>query len=197
MAFIVAPWAQPRSVSSVLVVPPAEEPLTLDEAKLRAGLYWVSPDPRDDMMKEFIAAARQQVEQDTGLALLMQTREITVAPLAAVDVLPLPTQALPLISITDLDGNPIDPATYTVQPDTWTVRWNTPITAGVRIVSGWETAGALKQDAPLLYQAVALLTAHFATLGRDLASVGHGPSMAITPYGYDEAIGPYRLVWMA
>src|SRR5258705_9577128 len=84
VTFIQPPfWAQgPRAYAvaphavSVLVTPPALEPLTLDQGKLRAGLDWVAGDPRDALMTGFIQAARSQVEQDTGLALLTQTRDV-------------------------------------------------------------------------------------------------------------------------
>jgi hypothetical protein len=42
-----------------------------------------------------------------------------------------------------------------------------------------------------LVQAVGLLTAHYATLGRDLALSG---TMTPVPMGYEEAIAPYRLI---
>src|SRR5262245_24487473 len=101
-AFVRAPWASPQSCYSVLIAGPTEEPITLDEAKLRAGLDWEPGDPRDALMQGFIAAARNQVEQDTGLALLTQTREVTVLVPPGGGVVPLPMQALPLQAITDL-----------------------------------------------------------------------------------------------
>ena len=200
--FVRAPWRQPQIVSSVLVDGPAVEPLTLDEAKARAGLYWVSPDPRDDLMTAFIKAARQQVEQDTGLALLTQTRAVTFtwnsglwgdAPSTPYQY-PLPMQALPLQSIVDADGNPVDPATYTVNPSSWTLTWGYPTSRPFTIVSGWPSVDALKAEAPLLYHAVGLLTAHYATVGRDLATTG--TIITHTILGYEDAIAPYRLIWV-
>jgi uncharacterized phiE125 gp8 family phage protein len=91
--FVDVPWRSPQSVSSVLIDGPTEEPLTLDEAKLRAGLDWAPGDPRDALMTGFIAAARSLVEQRTGLALLTQTREITITTTDL--VMPIPWQALP------------------------------------------------------------------------------------------------------
>jgi uncharacterized phiE125 gp8 family phage protein len=199
-AFIAAPWYLPP-VTSVLVVAPTEEPLTLDEGKLRAGLTWASGDPRDDLMNGFIAAARAQVEFDTGLALLTQTRAITfyggVGWATDSGVVPLPMQALPLQSLTDPDGNPVPLSRFRdgfrrrvaalqvddFQSGTWT------------IVSGWPDAAALRAEAPLLVQAVGLLVAHYATVGRDLTIVG--TIVATTPQGYDACINPYRLVTLA
>lgn len=177
-AFLRAPWALPAGVSSILVEPPAVEPLTLDEAKLRAGLDWPSGDPRDALMLGFIKAARQKVEADTGLALLEQTRRVTIAAYAG-DVWPMPAQTIPTVSITPeppaLVGGVLDAdhsGTYTV-------------------VAGWPDVDALNAEAPLLVHAVGLLVAHLATLGRDVASFDEP---YLIPLGYEEAIAPYRSV---
>jgi hypothetical protein len=180
--FVSTPWQSPLSVSSVLVEGPTEEPFTLDEAKLLAGLDWDAGDPRDDLMSGFIAAARSQVEQDTGLALLTQTRTVTItAPYGG--AVPLPVQALPVQSITDPTGSDVIGAPPSV------------LTAGTwLIVSGWPDAATLQAEAPLLRHAVGLLIAHYATLGRDLATID--AAVVTIPYGYAEAIAPYQLVWV-
>jgi hypothetical protein len=140
-------------VSSVLVDGPAFEPLTLEEAKLRAGLDWPAGDPRDALMDSFIKAARQKVEQDTGLALAEQTRLVPRG-------------------------------------------WSFPeATSGTYlVVAGWPTAAALQAEAPLLVQAVGLLVAHLATLGRDLATLDEP---FVVPLGYEELIQPFRIGWLA
>jgi len=195
--FIEAPWYLPP-VSSVLLLAPTEEPLTLAQGKLRAGLDWPAGDPRDDLMNDFIAAARAKVELDTGLALLTQTRGITFHESAAWDAtsgwLPLPMQALPLQSLTDPSGVPVTFATgyeqrravvrvASVAPGQWTA------------VAGWLDAASLRAEAPALVQAVGLLVAHFATVGRDAVIVGTIASA--NPVGYDDLINPYRLVTLA
>jgi hypothetical protein len=38
------------------------------------------------------------------------------------------------------------------------------------------------------------MTAHYATVGRDVVDVG---STSVVPYGYEEAIAPYRLETLA
>lgn len=198
-AFIGAPWYMPPVVSA-LKVAPTEEPLTLEQGKLRAGLDWPPGDPRDDLMKAFIAAARAKVELDTGLALLTQTRAITftegVSWANDSGVVPLPMQALPLQSLTDPSGVPFAaflsgfaqrlPAVYFAsgfQSGTWLA------------VAGWKDAPTLLAEAPLLVQAVGLLVAHYATVGRDLSIVG--TSVVTTPMGYDDCVDPYRLVTLA
>src|SRR5436190_19232784 len=107
MPFIQPPfWAReglggrpiaPHAVS-VLVTPPSVEPLTLDDAKLRANLDWVAGDPRDALMSGFIAAARSKVEQDTGLALLTQTRDVYLDAVQG-RTIDLPSQSRPLQSV--------------------------------------------------------------------------------------------------
>jgi len=201
-AFVDAPWYLPP-VSSVLVVPPTVEPLTLAEAKLRAGLDWATGDPRDALMTGFIAAARQQVEMDTGLALLTQTRAITFHATGVVDatdcgILPLPMQSLPLQSLTDPDGNPFDPLRYAsgYQHRLSAVQFYDGWQSGTWMaVAGWPDVDALKADAPLLVHAVGLLVAHYATVGRDLSIVG--TIVADTPMAYKAAINPFCLVTLA
>lgn len=191
-------------VVSVVVTPPALEPLTLDEGKARAGLNWPDGDPRDDQMRGFIAAARQQVERDTGLALLTQTRDIYLDTIGGY-ALDLPSQARPLQSVTsvkwtDTAGavNTFDPASYVVDLGDARIGlalgavWPTDLRPFqpfvVRVVSGWTSPEVLLAQEPLLVHAVGLLTAHYATLGRDLASADRASEV---PYGYAQAIEPY------
>lgn len=198
MTFVRPIWTSPQAVASVLVIPPAVEPLTLDEAKLIAGLDWLSPDPRDAMLTSFVAAARQQVEADTGLALLTQTRDVIIA--AGQTSLPIPWQASPVQSMTELVatpsgyvvGRPLPAAAYQ-DVGAW---WTTAAPGGAwRIVAGWPDVDTLKSEAPLLIHAVGLLVAHYATLGRDAVVSGPGmPPPSAMVYGYAEAIAPYRLL---
>ena len=199
--FTAAPWYMPPVVSA-LVVAPVEEPLTLDEAKLRAGLDWAPGDPRDALMKSFIAAARAQVELDTGLALLTQTRAITFSDATwfAADngVVPLPMQSLPLQSLTDPGGNPVSPTTYRTgyEQRLSILRFASGFQAGTwTAIVGWKTAADLAKNAPLLLQAVGLLVGHMATAGRDLATVG--TIVTPTPQGYRDCIDRYALVTLA
>ena len=209
-------WALAAAVDpspvSVLVTPPVEEPLTLEQAKARAGFDWISPDPRDALLMDFLRAARAQVEHDTGLALLTQTRDawLNAFPLTATGLIRLPSQCRPLQSVTtvgfidatgvaivlpaeayvvDLARGEIGLAPGATWPAFSTLRGVAPIT--IRVVAGWPDADILAQHAPLLVQAVGLLTAHYATAGRDLAS---GDGLEATPLGYAAAIAPYEQV---
>jgi hypothetical protein len=193
--FIAVPWTSPSAVRSVLVEGPTEEPLTLDEAKQRAGLDWLAGDPRDAMLQDWIRAARAQVEHDTGLALLTQTRDIYFGA-AIGPIVPLPSQAQPVQSIA-----PIDPARAgAVLPcSPWTAGAVQSAyvsgAAAVRVIAGWPTPAALRAEAPTLLHAVGLLVAHYATNGRDLMGDTVG-QRALTPLGYADAIAPYQLIWV-
>lgn len=180
----------------------AQEPLTLDEAKLRAGLDWVAGDPRDALMAGFISAARQKVELDTGLSLLYQVRDVFYDVLTEPDII-LPAGGLPLVdvvAITSIDSAGLE---HTMPPTSYVLdhrggriglavgaAWPSDLRSfqpfRMRIVAGWPQPAAVP---PLLVHAVGLLTAHYATAGRDLATVGM--NITTTPYGYDEAIAPF------
>jgi hypothetical protein len=150
--------------------------LTLDEGKLRAGLEWEAGDPRDALMLGFIAAAQNQVEQRTGLALLTQVRDVYLfgpgqrppqtTPIQAVLSSPVPTPS----------DWPTEP--FPFQP------WS------VRVVAGWP---AVEQIPPLLVHAVGLLTAHYATAGRDLVSITSS-TVSEMPQGFEDAIETFGLV---
>jgi uncharacterized phiE125 gp8 family phage protein len=192
---------------SVVTAPPVEEPLTLAEAKLRAGFVWNPGDEREALLLDFISAARAHVEDETGLALIAQTKEIYFdAVMGPILVLPpgsMPLTAVVSIETTSQDGvvTVMDPATYLVDYASgrislptggyWpaNLRWFQPWK--ITIQCGYPSAAALALQVPALRQAVGLLTAHYATLGRDLASTA--PATCI-PNNYDELIQPYRMV---
>ena len=194
---ILAPWQTPLTVS-VLVAPPTQEPLTIEEGKLRAGLTWpvkIPPDPRDALMADHIAAARSQVERDTGLALLTQTRDVVFYTLPS-GLVTLPMQGLPLqevISVTPMAPSSPPIGLVRVAPQELAPAF-AGVTAGTaRVKVGWIDPADLRVQAPLLVLAVSLLTAHFATAGRDAVVTGVAfPN----PQGYEEAISSYRLVWL-
>jgi uncharacterized phiE125 gp8 family phage protein len=204
-----APYAQ--RCTNVLVTPPSEEPLTLDQAKLRAGLDWAVGDPRDDLMMATITAARQRVEADTGRALINQARRVTYDVIGS-PVIQLPALARPvleLVSVTNTDYygavTTIDPALYQVDMEAGRIYFKpgSPIYFAVRPFQGWQidlTAG--RADAaelaaldPALMQAVGMLTAHLSTMGRDM--VIEDRRVTATPHGYDDLLAAYQPITVA
>jgi len=209
-AFIIPPWRQPQSCYSVLVTPPTEEPITVQEAKLRAGLDWAPTDPREALVPKYIAAARHLVEKETGLALLKQTRDIYFCPYDPTQPFPLPSQSTPLQEIVSLvvwepplllPTPQFGPAKRALQavipsPQDWTLP-PAGAAAKMTIISGWPDVATLALDAPTLIQAVGLLVAHMLTLGRDLAITGAVAAISSTPQGFEDCIAPHRLMWVA
>lgn len=182
----------------------AVEPLTLAEGKLRAGLDWEDGDARDALMAGFITAARAKVEIDASVALLAQHRDVYLDAMpSTVFALPLlsrPLQAVVSLQATDLAGavSTLDPATYTVDlvgariglvsGAAWPVGLRLLQPWVIRIVAGHPSVAALAAADPLLLQAVGLLTAHYATVGRDLTTVG---TIATVPEGYADLLSSY------
>lgn len=192
----------------MLVTPPILEAFTLQEAKLRAGLDWVDGDPRDSLMTAFIAAARSQVERDTGVALLTQTHTVSLARYAG-STRPIALPWRPVVAdevpnfvvafVTAAGSNLWDPSNYVLEPssvDPTPARLSLvagvwPAGLQVTMTVGLHTAEELQQQAPGLYHAVGLLIAHYATLGRDLATASGAD---LVPMGYADAIASYQLV---
>jgi uncharacterized phiE125 gp8 family phage protein len=202
---LLVPWAWPHGSHSVLITPPTEEPVTVAQAKLLAGLDWLDGDPRDDLMKVWIAAARSKVEQDTGLALLTQTRDLyfSSTALATYGYVPLANQVFPVQSVLETQSvvgrtvkhfaRPV----FSVHGPALVPHADFSGSSGiVRLIVGWQTAADLLAAAPLLTWAVGVLAAHYATLGRDLASLETADGAQVIPFGYEDAIGPHRLIWV-
>jgi uncharacterized phiE125 gp8 family phage protein len=197
-------------VVSVLVTPPVLEPLELADAKLRASFDWDTGDPRDALMLDFIASARHQVEQDTGIALLTQTYDVfcDALPRGPIALPWRPIQSVTSVKSTDSAGvvTTLDPSNYIVDPSSvaatparialtdagaWPTDGRTFQPWAIRMVVGFTTVALLRARAPDLLDAVGLLVAHLATAGRDRFT-----ESALRD-GYDELIAPYRLVTVA
>jgi uncharacterized phiE125 gp8 family phage protein len=200
----------PHAVS-VLVTPPVLEPLTVEQAWLRAGLPIWTPDvARDALMTNLIAAARSKVEQDSGRALLTQTRDVSLDAISGRTIsLPAPStplQAVTSIKSTDTAGiqHTLDPAHYDVDLASARIgltlggAWPTDLRPFqpyvLRIVAGYASVALLTAAEPMLVHLVGRLVAHYATLGRDLASVD---AATLVPFGYEDDIAPYRPVVVA
>jgi len=197
-------WSGGQHGVSVLIDPPEFEPLTLEEAKLRAGFVWVAGDERDALLRSFISAARAKVEMDTGLALPEQTRDVRFDYLATDEPILLPGVCAPLQQVLEAytiaaDGTaiPLDPAGYVIDSMSNPARVlitsavaGTSMTFqpfGLKIVAGWKTAAEIP---PLLVHAVGLLATHYLTLGRDIMALG--TIATELPLGYEHVISGYR-----
>jgi len=185
----------------------AVEPLTVADAILRARL----PASTDaGLMASCIAAARQKVQQDTELVPLLQTRDVYVDQIPG-EILTLPAFCRPLQAVVSLssidtagDTQLLDPATYVVDLVSGRIglaldgAWPTDLRPFqpyvLRIVAGYPSIAALTAADPLLVHLIGTLAAHYATLGRDLASV---EALTAVPFGYEDAIAPYRPVSLA
>jgi uncharacterized phiE125 gp8 family phage protein len=194
---------------SICTVPPDAEVFSIGDAKLRAGFTWPSPDERDALMDQFIRTARAKVEFDTGLALLDQTREVYFDTLLS-NIIILPEHSMPLtavasIEVTNTDGSVtiLDPSTYVVDFVSARISLGSPTTPmpvypnartfqawKIVIESGWADGATLLAEAPVLYHLVGLLISHYATLGRDLATIERGTLDEI-PQGYRDLLAPY------
>lgn len=209
-------WAQdavypaaPHALS-VLVTPATLSVITLAQAKLRAGLDWPDGDARDELMLGFITAATRKVEIDTGLALLTQTRDVYLDVIQG-SVVTLPAQSRPLQAVTSVKSTDTAGVVNTLTPSQYVVdlvgarvglalggSWPTDLRPFqpfvLRIVAGWTTVAALTDAEPLLVHLVGRLAAHYATLGRDLASLD--PATEV-PFGYEDDVAAYRPVSVA
>lgn len=180
------------------------EPLTLAEAKLRAGLSWADGDARDNLMLNFLSAARGKVEHDTGLTIRLQLRDVFADAIDAPDVLwppqTFPLQAVNSITWTDAAGvvTPVDVANYQVDlasgrialtpSGAWpTGDFRTLSPWTLRVAAGYLTVAAIPA---MLVHAIGMLTAHYATVGRDVTVVG--TIIAEVPFGYEDTIQPFR-----
>lgn len=185
----------------MLLTPPVLAPLTLAEAKLRAGLDWPAGDPREAQMTRWLQTAVSQVERDTGIALLEQThvdgivREALTCRSVMLSVRPVVS-----VVITDAIGTVFADDLYTVEPssvDPTPARlriasggyWPEGLVA--TIVAGFQTVEDLQAHAPLLVDAVGILVAHLATSGRDRFTE------MLTRDEYLDKISSYQLVTLA
>jgi uncharacterized phiE125 gp8 family phage protein len=108
-------------MSLSLVTPPAVEPITLDQAKLRLR---ISDNAQDSRLVHLIRVARQRVERETGQALLSQTwlerRDAwdgdgrMLAFSTQFRLLKPPLMALEALTVYDVDDTPtvIDPSGF-------------------------------------------------------------------------------------
>jgi uncharacterized phiE125 gp8 family phage protein len=186
---------------SILLTPPAVEPLTLDEAK---AYLRVATSDDDALIGTLIAGARGHVEAQTHRALITQSWRIgrDVWPVnGRIAVLPAPLRTLLAARIYDGDGNAqaIDPQSFVIDTISapgllsfapWSVPQPGRDHAGIELdVSvGYGDAAA---DVPEpLKLAIRLLVAHWY---ENRGVVTPGASLAVLPANVAALIAPYRV----
>jgi len=194
-----APATAPHAVS-VVFLEPTLEPIDLATAKLYARLS-ATDTSLDTLIPGFIKTARSKVEQDTGLALLTQTRDVYLDAIAG-RTLTLPSQSRPLQSVTSFKSTDTAGVVQTLDPSNYVVdlvggrlglalggAWPSDLRPFqpyvLRIVAGWTTVPLLAAARPTLVDAVGFLVDY--TINKD----------ALALELYEEAIAPYRPVCVA
>lgn len=208
----------------VVTEPPTVEPITSDQLTAIARI--VPGDEEATLSDGYIRAARQQVEQDTGLALLTQTQDcyidrFTLWPqwpgavswwagfyMAPVALPSWPVQSIEVIEWIDVDGvgHVLDPSTYVL--DTahrparviWTSATVPTVPAGVRPFEAWhlqQVAGWATPDA-----VPPLLTKAVGELAAHFLTTGRDmvvidARMEPLPMSYQQAIAPFRIELLA
>jgi uncharacterized phiE125 gp8 family phage protein len=209
-------WTPPGGTWAARVITPPNDDDILTLAELADRTHVTESDA---LMTDYRAAARRQVERDTGCALTTQTIQVAydVAPVAGdVFVLPCPPlQAVAAITFVLADGTTlaVDPATAPITLDAWSfparLCWNSlPIfpqslatfqPLRLNLVVGWTGPAYVPPASPpfttplpsSLKHAVGLLASHYLTYGRDLVSENVASEI---PMGYDDAIAPYQVL---
>lgn len=189
-------------MSSILLTPPAAEPITLADAKT---FLRVEHDDDDDTIAALIAGARCHIEAQTRRALITQTWRLTRDAWPAdgrITVTPVPLAEVTAARVFDADGTPqaIDVQVFAADiasaPAVLAFAfWSLPAPgrkAGgieIDIEAGY---GDAPDDVPAaLRQAVRLLVAHWYE-NRGLIAVGH--LLAVLPATVTALIAPYRVL---
>lgn len=180
------------------VTPPSDEPITLAEAKQHLE---IDHDDKNGQIIDWIRAATRKVEQDTEVALLTQTWDLTLSgfPEYVTEAIPLPLRPVQsithvkyytalgvLTTVTNTDYF-LDVATASVALAVDKV-WPTdlrPFQPGtIRFVAGYTSPDLVPDD---LKHAVKLLVGHFSE-ARQAAQIDRPQAI---DYGYDALIAPY------
>jgi uncharacterized phiE125 gp8 family phage protein len=186
-------------MASILLTPPAAEPLSLAEAKAFLRLETADDDP---LIAAFISAARLHVETQTGLALITQSWRMALDCWPAngrIAVRPAPLQALTAARVFDFDGEARaidiqafvpDASTSTLSFIPWAMPMPTRIAAGIEldIAAGF---GDVASDVPEpIRQAIRILVAHW----HENRAIVAGAEVAPAPSNAAALIAPYRML---
>jgi len=184
-------------MASILLAPPAVEPLSLAEAKVFLRLEMADDDP---LIAALISAARLHVETQTGLALVTQRWRMVLDcwPVnGRIAARPAPLQALVAARVFDFDGEArtIDAQTFVPNASTstlsiipWALPMPTRIAAGIEIDIAVGFGDAASDVPEPIRQAIRLLVAHW----YENRAIVAGSEAAPVPSHAAALIAPYR-----
>jgi uncharacterized phiE125 gp8 family phage protein len=188
-------------MSSILLTPPAVEPVTLADAKVYLR---VAIDDDDAVIAALISAARSHIEAQTKRALITQTWRLIRdcwPPDGRIAVVPAPLRSVAAARVYDAGGSAhaIDtgvfvadkaaaPAVLSFVP--WTLTEPGRVTAGVEIDVEVGYGGAPANVPESLRQALLLLVAHWYE-NRGMIAIGQ--TVAVLPMAVAALIAPYRV----
>jgi len=186
-------------MASILLTPPAVEPLSLAEAK---AFLRVETEDDDPLIAALIAAGRVHVERQTGLALITQGWRLVLdcwPENGRIAVRPAPLKALNAARVFDFDGEArtidlrpfvLDASASTLFFRPWTLPMPTRIAAGIELdvtVGFGDTAADVLEP---LRQAVRLFVAHW----YENRVVVDGMQGAPLPPNAAALLAPYRML---
>lgn len=186
-------------MASILLTPPAVEPLSLAEAKAFLRLETAEDDP---LIAAFISAARLHVEAQTGLALVTQSWRMVLDCWPAngrIAVRPEPLQALAAARVFDFEGEVRavdvqafvpDPSTSTLSFKPWALPLPTRIAAGIEIDIAVGFGDAASDVPEPIRQAIRILVAHW----HENRAIVAGAEVAPVPSNAAALIAPYRML---
>lgn len=197
---------RPVHVGLTRTVNATVEPITLAEAKT-----WLHVDDahEDALVEQLIQAARQKVEDDTGLGLLTQTWTLSLDTLPAPQRIVLPVN--PVQSVSSIKSYAVDDTEATVSTSVYRLdRASLPARIVLKDGQSWPTTGrpqngllvtfvagygSTPEDVPMpLRHAMQLLIRHWFD---QRTPVVVGASVSDVPLAYDALVRPYRVevIW--
>jgi uncharacterized phiE125 gp8 family phage protein len=187
-------------MSSILIAPPAIEPLTLEEAK---AYLRVETNDDDLLIGALISAARLQVEAQTQTCLITQMRRLVLdcwPQRGRIAVRPGPLKALTAARVLDFDGHArsVDPQDFVIDSGRsmiafmpWAMPMPTRIAAGIEldVTIGF---GEVAADVPEpLRQTMRLFVAHWY---ENRGLIVAGTQVATLPASANALLAPYRML---